>query len=81
MPINVKALAVRIATVWFFVTAFIGWMCRQSPITCSRKAFFGSIAVYIVCVIAGRIINGIVFEAIVSQETEKLAEKQDTDAN
>ena len=81
MPINVRSLAVKIATVWFFVTAIIGWVNQLSPVTCCRKAFVGSMAVFMVSVVAGRIINIIMFEAIVSQQEKKLTEDQDINAN
>ena len=66
MPINKRSFALSIATAWFFLTVFIGWIHNMAPATCGRKAFVGAIVVYMVCSISASIINRIVIDAVAS---------------
>ena len=61
-----KQLAIKTAVVSFFVLAAIGWLSGLSNFDCSLRALTGAIAVYVVMIVAGRLLVGVMVQTIVS---------------
>lgn len=81
MPINVKSFAIKAATIWFFITGIIGWMNELDPLCITSRAFLGFVGVYAVGVIAGKIINSVLMEVLVSQALEQQKDEMNVDAD
>ena len=80
MPINVKSFAVKAAVIWFFITGIIGWMNELDPLCICSRASLGFVGVYAVGIIAGKIINSVLIDALVSQTIEQHKENNDVNA-
>jgi hypothetical protein len=49
----------------FFALALVGWASGLSPFVCGMRALGGAAALYVLVSIAGRLVAGIVADAIV----------------
>ena len=65
-----KRSALNIACISFFVLAGICWACGLDPLTCATRATGGSIAVFVIVLIAGRIALNMIVTDVMNQSRE-----------
>ena len=75
MERSVRSAAVQMAVLVFFAMAIAGWLWRCSPGACAARAFGGAVAMYIVVMIAGRLVVKIIIHAMVDNQMRKQAER------
>lgn len=69
MPFNARQIATGLAVMFFFGVSFIGWAYNLSPFTCCKRAVTASLIVYIAGVVAVKVINMILINAMVEKES------------
>ena len=67
MPLDVRPIAIKIAVLSFFALSIIGICCGHSPFTICIRAIAGAFIIYIVSAVAVKIINVVLFDAIISK--------------
>ena len=75
MQQKIREIAAKAAIVVFFAMTGIGLYTNVPPEICCIRSFTGSIFVYIVFMIAGKIILSVIISAI-AQEQEKRRQQQ-----
>jgi len=60
-----KRIAWTISAVSFFVLAGIGWYSGLTPLACSIRAGVGALTMLVVVTVIGRVVAGILADAIV----------------
>jgi hypothetical protein len=70
MPLNVRKISVNLAVICFFVLSIIASFSGLSPFVCCKRAIAGAFLIYIVSNIAVRLINMILIDAIITEQTE-----------
>ncbi len=71
MEKQIKSIAIRFAAFIFFLMAVTGAICGQSPAIIAFRAFFGSIAAYLVSSVAARLITHILVNEALRSKLEK----------
>lgn len=79
MPLQIRAIAVRIAVTSFFSVSLIGWFSGLSPFTCCKRAIVGSVLAYIAGVWAVKAVNAIFISAMVTNQMNQREEKESGD--
>jgi hypothetical protein len=75
MPLHVRPIAVSIAVICFFGISFIGWISGLSPFTCCKRALGGAAIAYIAGTLAVKAINGILINAMITNQMNQQKEK------
>lgn len=71
MEKQIKSIAIRFATLVFFLMAITGALCGQSPATIGFRGFLGGIAAYIVASIAARLVANILVNEALRNKLDK----------
>lgn len=75
MPLNQKKLAMTAAVFTFFITSIIAAFYSNSPYTCCKRAVIAMTAAYVFISIIVKIINAIIFDAIISRQVDKTLDR------
>ena len=81
MPLPVRSVSVRFSVLVFFIVGVVGMISGLSPDTCAWRAGLGAMVAYVVAVIAVRVINTILTQAMVTDwmnEATRETEGDDT---
>ena len=77
MPLPVRSVSVKFSVLVFFMVGGVGMVRGLSPETCAWRASLGAVVAYAVAVVAVRLINAILTQAMIadwmneaSRETE-----------
>lgn len=65
---KIKQIAIRIAVLFFFVMAFVGWMSDLEIVTCSMRAVIGAFGVYFIVSVAGQLIARVLINAMIDDQ-------------
>ena len=68
--------AITVAVVGAFALALVGWCSGLAPHTCAIRAGVGMVALYLMVRVAGRIIAGIIADAIVRSASDQAAARK-----
>ncbi len=79
MPLNVRHIATNFAVITFFALGFVCWVSGLSPFTCCKRAGGGAAIAFIAAVIAVKVINAIIINALIDFNINK--QKEDTSDN
>ena len=71
MEQKVRATAIQLAVLVFFVMAVTGCLWKCSPAVCAARAFGGAVVMYWVIRIAGRLVIRILIDAMVDSHMQK----------
>lgn len=64
MDKTLRAIAVRLSAMLFFIMALTAWFCGHEPVVCAHRALIGAITLYLVVRIAGNLTVRILLEAM-----------------
>lgn len=78
MPINVRKVAVNIAVISFFSLSIITLLSGLSPFTCCKRAVIGAVFVYVATNLAARLINMILIDAMITNQTDESVKSERT---
>jgi Ni,Fe-hydrogenase I cytochrome b subunit len=67
MPLDVRANAIRIAVLAFFLLCIIGICCGLAPYTICSRAIIGAFAVYIAAAVTVKIINVVLLDVLITK--------------
>lgn len=68
---KIKLIAVRIAILFFFIMALVGWICGLPLGTCAVRSVLGAVAVYLVISIAGKLIVRVLISAFIEEQANQ----------
>ena len=71
MPLNVKTISINIAVICFFGLCVVALLSGLSPYICCKRAIIGAVIVYISANFTVRLINIILFDAMITQHIEQ----------
>ena len=77
MPLNVRKVSVNLAVICFFILSIITSMSGLPPFVCCKRAITGAILIYIASVIAVRLINMILIDAMITGQIESSQKTKD----
>ncbi len=77
MPLQVRAIAISVAVIFFFTVSLIGWISGLAPFTCCKRALTGAVVAYVVAVLAVRAINAILVNAMLKNQMNQHEERAD----
>lgn len=75
MEQTVRTLAVYLAILVFFLMAVAGWLFGSSPAVCGSRALAGSVVMYGVVQLCGRVVIKILLNAMVESHLRKQTER------
>ncbi len=81
MPLNVRSIAANTAVICFFATSLIGWNSGLSPFTCCKRALAGAMVAYVTAVLAVKVINAILINAMINSRMNQQRGKADGSGN
>lgn len=71
MQQKIREIAVYLAIILFFVVASISGFCGCSPSVCAGRSLIAALVMYVVTMLAGRLIFRILLQTIVDSKIEK----------
>jgi hypothetical protein len=77
MPLDVRSIAIKISVLFFFILGFAGLTSGLAPFTCCKRGLAGAVAAYIATVIAVKVINVILIQAMIENKINERKEKAD----
>ena len=81
MFIKSKSLAIKSAVLAFLAISMVCQLSQIDAIVCLTRAMLGSIAVYIIVTLVIKIVNTLLFNAIINKQLEEHIRKQNGDKN
>ena len=81
MPLHVRAIAVKIAVISFFAVAIISQTSGVTSLACCKRAMIGAIFAYIATVLAVRVVNAILINAMIKKQLEHREENSGDSQN
>ncbi len=70
MPLDTRKISINIAVIFCFILSIIMLISGLPPFTCCKRAVIGAVIVYIITIIAVRLINLILIDAMVLKQME-----------
>ncbi|MHC4388392.1 MAG: hypothetical protein ACYSX1_07270 [Planctomycetota bacterium] len=74
MPLNAKSIAVSIAVTFFFGISLVGWITGLAPYLCCKRAAAGALIAYVATILAVRVVNAILTDAIIADQVKRKQE-------
>lgn len=71
MDKTLRAIAIRLSAMLFFIMALTGWLCGHEPGVCAQRALIGAVALYLVVRIAGNLAVRILLEAMARDQAQR----------
>jgi len=76
MLLNDRPIAVAFAVLGFFGIAFVGWLSGLSQLTCCKRALGAAFCIYVAAVIAMKIVNVVLTEALIDSQIKQQRKEQ-----
>jgi uncharacterized membrane protein YidH (DUF202 family) len=76
MFLNDRLIAVGFSVLGFFGIAIVGWFSGLSQLTCCKRAMIAAFLVYIVVLIAMKVVNIILTEALIDRQMKQQPKEQ-----
>lgn len=71
-----RRYAMSMAAVGFFVMAGVGSLCDVPPLVCSLRALAGAAAIYVITMVCGKAVLGIIADAFVRRSLPSRRRKE-----
>ncbi|MFA6177172.1 MAG: hypothetical protein WC765_11400 [Phycisphaerae bacterium] len=81
MFVKSKSIAVKAAVLAFLAVSLVCQISGIDAIVCLTRALLGSIAVYVIITLVIKIVNALLFNAIINKQLEEHIKKQNGDKN
>ena len=81
MFIKSKSLAIKSAVLAFLAVSLICQFSQIDAIVCLKRAMLGSIAIYIIITLVIKIVNALLFNAVINKQFDEQIKKQNDDKN
>ena len=66
-----RSIAMTAAAMGFFGMAVVGWLSDVPPLTCGIRALIGVAAVYVLVILAARVLMNIIISAIIKNAAQR----------
>jgi len=76
MLLNDRPIAIGFSVLGFFGIAFVGWLSGLSQLTCCKRALIAAFFVYVAVIIAMKIVNIILTEALIDSQMKQPPKEQ-----
>ncbi|MHB0946423.1 MAG: hypothetical protein ACYC3B_04580 [Sedimentisphaerales bacterium] len=81
MFVKSKSIAIKAAVLAFLAVSLVCQISQIDALVCLTRALLGSIAVYIIITLVIKIVNALLFNAIINKQLEEHIKKQNGDKN
>lgn len=81
MFIKSKSLAMKAAVLAFLAVSIICQLSQMDAVVCLKRAFLGSIAIYVIITLVIKTVNALLFNAIINKQLDEQIKEQNGDKN
>ncbi len=71
MLLNDRPIAISFSVLGFFAIAIVGWFSGLSQLTCCKRAVVAAFFVYVAVLIAMKVVNIILTEALIDRQMKQ----------